>query len=129
MASVRVREGDPAPDFTLPAAAGDTISLSAFRGHSEVVLFFYPKDHSLVCTAEACSFRDSFEAFRSAGAEVIGISTNTVESHRQFAQRNRLPFHLLSDVDGSVRARYGIPRTLGLIPGRVTYVVDRQGIV
>jgi peroxiredoxin Q/BCP len=121
--------GDPAPDFTLPAASGEPISLSQFRGQSEVVLLFYPKDHSLICTAEVCSFRDRFEAFQSAGAEVIGISADTVESHRQFAARNRLPFHLLSDTDGSVRARYGVPRTMGMIPGRVTYLIDRQGIV
>ena len=121
--------GDPAPDFTLPSATGEPVSLSQFRGRSEVVLFFYPKDNSPVCTAEACSFRDSYEAFRSAGAEVIGISADSVESHRRFAARNRLPFHLLSDADGSVRARYGVPRTLGVIPGRVTYLIDRQGIV
>jgi peroxiredoxin Q/BCP len=124
-----VHVGDPAPDFTLPAANGDPIRLSQFRGQSEVVLFFYPKDHSLICTAQACSFRDHFEAFRSTGAEVIGISADTVESHRQFAARNRLPFHLLSDTDGSVRARYGVSRTMGMIPGRVTYLIDRQGIV
>jgi peroxiredoxin Q/BCP len=121
--------GDPAPDFTLLAATGDSVSLSQFKGQSEVVLFFYPKDHSPVCTAEACSFRDSFDAFQSAGADVIGISADPVESHRLFAEQNRLPFRLLSDPDGSVRARYGVPRTLGVIPGRVTYLIDRQGIV
>jgi peroxiredoxin Q/BCP len=128
-ASAPVRVGDPAPDFTLPAATGEPIRLSQFRGRSAVVLFFYPKDHSLICTAEACSFRDSFEALQSAGAEVIGVSADTVESHRQFAARNRLPFLLLSDTAGSVRARYGVPRTLGIIPGRVTYLIDREGIV
>jgi peroxiredoxin Q/BCP len=124
-----VRVGDPAPDFTLPAATGEPVNLSQFKGRSEVVLFFYPKDHSPVCTAEACSFRDSYDAFQNAGAEVIGISADPVESHRLFAERNRLPFHLLSDADGSVRARYGVPRTLGVIPGRVTYLIDSQGIV
>jgi peroxiredoxin Q/BCP len=121
--------GDPAPDFALPAATGETVRLGQFRGRSEVVLFFYPRDHSPVCTAEACSFRDSFEAFQNAGAEVIGISADTVESHRRFAAQNRLPFQLLSDTGGSVRARYGVPRTLGLFPGRVTYLIDRQGVV
>ena len=124
-----VRVGDPAPDFTLLAATGEPVSLSQFKGRSEVVLFFYPKDHSPVCTAEACSFRDSFDAFQNAGAEVIGISADPVESHRLFAAQNRLPFRLLSDADGSVRARYGVPRTLGVIPGRVTYLIDSQGIV
>jgi peroxiredoxin Q/BCP len=121
--------GDPAPDFTLPAATGEPVTLSQYRGRSEVVLFFYPKDHSPVCTAQACAFRDSHEAFRDAGAEVIGISGDAVESHRQFAARNRLPFPLLSDADGTVRGRYGVPKTLGMIPGRVTYLIDRQGIV
>ena len=127
--SSTVRVGDPAPDFTLLAATGEPVSLSQFKGRSEVVLFFYPKDNSPVCTAEACSFRDSYDEFQSAGAEVIGISADPVESHQQFAARNRLQFHLLSDPDGSVRARYGVPRTLGVIPGRVTYMIDRQGMV
>jgi peroxiredoxin Q/BCP len=120
--------GEPAPEFTLLAANGEPVSLSQFRG-SEVVLFFYPKDNSPVCTAEACSFRDSYEAFREAGAEVIGISADPVESHRQFRERNRLPFPLLSDPGGAVRALYGVPRTLGVIPGRVTYLIDSQGVV
>jgi peroxiredoxin Q/BCP len=128
-ASAAVRVGDPAPDFTLQDATGTPVRLSQFRGQSEVVLFFYPKDHSPVCTAEACSFRDSHEAIQSAGAEVIGISADSVASHRQFAARNQLRYHLLSDSGGVIRARYGVPRTLGLIPGRVTYVIDNQGIV
>jgi len=129
MTSRSVRVGDPAPDFTLLAGTGESVSLSQFKGRSEVVLFFYPKDNSPVGTAEACSFRDSFDAFQSAGAEVIGVSADPVESHRLFAAQNRLPFRLLSDLDGSVRARYGVPRTLGVIPGRVTYLIDSQGIV
>src|SRR2546421_12620622 len=102
MASI-VKVGDPAPGFTLASATGEPVSLDQFRGRSEVVLFFYPRDHSPVCTAQACSFRDSFEAFRDAGAEVIGVSADPVESHREFAARNRLPFHLLSDPDGTLR--------------------------
>jgi peroxiredoxin Q/BCP len=128
-ASDGVRVGDPAPDFTLPSASGEPVSLGDFRGGSEVVLFFYSKDNTPVCTAETCSFRDSYEAFREAGAEVIGVSADSVESHRRFAGQHRLPFCLLGDADGSLRARYGVPRTLGLFPGRVTYVIDKQGIV
>jgi peroxiredoxin Q/BCP len=124
-----VRVGDPAPDFTLPSATGEPVSLGEFRGRSEVVLFFYPKSHTPLCTAEACSFRDSYEAFREAEAEVIGISGDSDASHRLFAGRNQLPFRLLSDSDGSLRALYGVPRTLGVFPGRVTYLIDRQGIV
>jgi thioredoxin-dependent peroxiredoxin len=124
-----VRVGDPAPDFTLPSATGEPVSLGDFRGRSEVVLFFYPKDHSPVCTAEACSFRDSYEAFREAEAEVIGVSGDSVGSHRRFAGRHGLPYRLLSDADGSLRARYGVPKTMGVFPGRVTYLIDRNGVI
>jgi peroxiredoxin Q/BCP len=123
------RAGDPAPDFALASATGETVRLSDFRGKSEVVLYFYPKDDTPGCTAEACSFRDSFEAFRDAGATVIGVSSDSGESHRRFAERHRLPFVLLADEDGSVRARYGVPKTLGLIPGRMTFVIDREGVI
>ncbi len=121
--------GDPAPQFTLPQANGEPVSLTDFRGRSAVVLFFYPKDETPGCTAEACSFRDSFEAFRDAGAEVIGISNDSVQSHGHFASRFRLPFLLLSDAGGVVRQRYGVPKTLGILPGRTTYVIDREGVV
>lgn len=121
--------GDPAPEFALPSATGSIVRLADFRGKAEVVLFFYPKDDTAVCTKEACSFRDSYEAFREAGAEVIGISSDSAESHQKFADRNRLPFLLLSDSDGQVRARYGVRKTLGLIPGRTTFLIDRDGII
>jgi peroxiredoxin Q/BCP len=124
-----VRVGDPAPDFTLPTATGEAVSLADFRGRSEVVVFFYPKDDSPVCSAEACSFRDSYEAFRDAGAEVIGISSDPAGSHQRFAQRLGLPFPLLTDAGGAVRARYGVPKTLGLVPGRTTFLIDKQGVV
>jgi thioredoxin-dependent peroxiredoxin len=121
--------GDVAPEFTLPKASGDLVSLSDFRGRSDVVLFFYPKDYSPVCTAEACSFRDSYEVFREAGAEVIGISADSSQSHGRFAARFRLPFVLLSDKGGVVRRRYGVTKTLGIFPGRSTYVIDRVGVI
>jgi peroxiredoxin Q/BCP len=124
-----VRVGDRAPDFEVPSSSGGTIRLSDYRGKSEVVLFFYPKDNTPACAFEACSFRDSYEAFREAGAEVIGISSDSAETHRRFAERFRLPFVLLTDADGALRARFGVPRTLGLFPGRVTYLIDREGIV
>ena len=92
-------------------------------------MFFYPKDNSPVCTAQACSFRDSYDAFRDAGAEVIGISTDSVESHGRFAARLRLPYLLLCDKGGLVRQQYGVTKTLGLFPGRSTYLIDRGGIV
>lgn len=127
--SAALRVGDRAPDFELPSSTGETVRLSDYLGKSEVVLFFYPKDNTPGCTTEACSFRDSHEAFREVGAEVIGISSDSADSHRRFAARFGLPFVLLSDADGALRERYGVPRTLGLFPGRVTYLIDRDGIV
>ena len=127
--SPTLRVGDAAPDFALPSATGETVRLSDFRGNSEVVLFFYPKDNTPGCTVEACSFRDSHETFREAGATVIGISADSADSHRRFAERYSLPFVLVADTDGAVRARYGVPRTLGLLPGRVTYLIDRAGMI
>ncbi len=127
--TANLRVGDPAPDFTRPAASGELISLSQFRGRRAVVLYFYPRDNTTVCTAQACAFRDRYEVFGEAGAEVIGVSVNSLESHRQFAARNGLPFHLLSDADGSLRALYGVAETLWVIPGRVTFVIDKQGII
>lgn len=123
-----VKVGDLAPDFSLPSSKGDLVSLANFRGR-EVVLYFYPKDNTAGCTAEACAFRDSYEDFQEAGAEVIGISSDSETTHGQFARRLNLPFLLLSDRDGAVRARYGVPKTLGLLPGRVTYLIDRDGVV
>jgi peroxiredoxin Q/BCP len=105
------------------------VALADFRGKSAVVLFFYPKDNSPACTAEACSFRDSYEIFKASSAEVIGISSDSEGSHRLFARLWSLPFILLSDNKGEVRARYGVARTMGLFPGRATYLIDREGIV
>ena len=89
----------------------------------------FSKDNTAGCTAEACAFRDSYEVFQEAGAEVIGISSDTEKSHQQFATQHRLPFILLSDLGGVVRKHYGVPATFGLLPGRVTYIIDKQGIV
>ena len=124
-----VKAGDLAPDFALDTADGRTIRLSDYREKSEVVLFFYPKDDSPGCTAEACSFRDSHEDFLDAGAVVIGVSSDNAGDHQAFAGKHRLPFPLLTDAKGSLRTLYGVPKTLGLIPGRVTYLIDRNGVV
>jgi peroxiredoxin Q/BCP len=93
------------------------------------VLYFYPKDDTPGCTVESCSFRDSYEAFKDIGAEVIGISSDSPESHQKFAQKHNLPFTLLSDSDSAVRKVYGVPATLGLLPGRVTFVIDQAGLI
>lgn len=122
-----IAAGDVAPDFTLPDQDGTPVTLADHRG-KVVVLYFYPADETKGCTAEACSFRDAYESFSDLGADVIGVSSQGVESHRSFADNHRLPFRLLADQGGAVRKRYGAT-TLGLIPGRVTYVIDRDGVV
>ena len=127
MASIQV--GECAPDFTAQSQNGQPISLADYRGTSAVVLFFYPKDGTAVCTKEACSFRDAYEDFVQAGAVVIGVSSDSEESHQAFASGHRLPFVLLSDTEGSLRKAFGVPKTLGIMPGRVTYVIDKEGIV
>lgn len=119
--------GQEAPDFSLRDGAGHEVRLSDYRGKQAVVVYFYPKDNTPGCTKEACAFRDSYEDFKAAGAEVIGISSDSGASHQQFAQEHRLPFLLLSDPKGQVRKQYQVPRTLGLLPGRVTFVIDKQG--
>jgi peroxiredoxin Q/BCP len=121
--------GDKAPEFSRPDQNGETISLESFRNQNSVVLFFYPADESPICTREACAFRDAYEDFIEAGAVVIGVSPDSSESHEHFASRHRLPFHLLSDKDGSLRKAFGTPKSLGFLPGRVTYVIDPEGVV
>lgn len=125
----RIKVGDSAPDFTIKNQRGEPVSLKDYLGKKAVVLYFYPKDNSPGCTKEACKFRDSYEDFKDAGAEVIGVSSQSEESHSIFSTSFNLPFSLLSDQDGRVRSLYGVPSSLGLIPGRVTYVIDKEGIV
>jgi peroxiredoxin Q/BCP len=124
-----VQAGGKAPDFTLPAQSGEQVRLADRLGERVVVLYFYPKDNTSGCTAEACAFRDSHQDFADVGAEVIGVSSDSPDKHAAFAGQHSLPFTLLSDQGGKVRRLYGVPATLGLIPGRVTYVIDRQGTV
>lgn len=120
--------GDPAPDFTLPDQDGQPVALKDLRGQ-RVVIYFYPKDDTPGCTAEACGFRDSFARFQELGAEVWGVSGDDNVSHRRFAERYNLPFPLLSDRGNALRQLMGVPKTLGLIPGRVTYIADADGVV
>ncbi|WP_028648210.1 peroxiredoxin [Nocardiopsis sp. CNT312] len=124
-----IQVGDSAPDFTLPTQTGEKVRLHDRLGEHPVVLYFYPKDNTPGCTAQACAFRDSHEVFSDAGAEVIGVSSDSVERHAAFADQHRLPFTLLSDDGGAVRKKFGVPSALGLLPGRVTYVIDREGVV
>jgi len=121
--------GDSVPEVTLHLHTGETTTLADLYRDQVVVLFFYPKDGTAICTKEACAFRDSYEQFTTVGATVVGVSSDSAESHQQFADQHRLPFLLAADPDGALRKAFGVPKTLGLLPGRVTYVIDRQGII
>lgn len=124
-----IKVGDKAPDFSLPAQDGSTVSLKDFAGKKAVVLYFYPKDNTPICTKEACSFRDEYDVFTKKNAEVIGVSSDSVDSHKEFATQQHLQFKLLSDKDGELRKAFGVPKTAKLMPGRVTYVIDKAGVV
>ena len=124
-----VKVGDKAPDFTLSSQMGDKVTLSEYFGKKNIVLYFYPKDETRGCTREACEFRDRYDVFTGLGAEVLGVSSDTLESHKSFATHYGLPFLLLSDVEGDVRKLYGVPSSMGIIPGRVTYIIDKKGVV
>lgn len=125
----KVRVGNGAPGFALTSQYGQTVRLGDLIGEKAIVLYFYPKDDTPGCTAEACSFGDAYEDFVEAGAEVVGVSSDSAESHGRFAAGNGLPFILLSDDGGEVRRLYGVSSTLGIFPGRVTYVIDKRGVV
>jgi thioredoxin-dependent peroxiredoxin len=119
----------PAPEFECRAHDGRQVRLADYRGEKVVVLYFYPMDGTPTCTKEACSFRDSYEEFTKLGAVVIGVSADSSQRHQAFAARQRLPFLLLSDQDGSLRKAYRVPKALRILPGRVTYVIDRAGTI
>ena len=125
----KVGTGDVAPDFTLPSQSGEMVRLWDLLAQRNVVLYFYSKNETPICTAQACAFRDSYEVFTKAGAEVVGISSDSTTSHTRFASNYQLPFILLSDRRREVRRRYGVPNTMRTLPGRATYVIDREGIV
>lgn len=121
--------GDRAPRFALKDGDDKTIELDALLAKGPVVIFFYPKDETPGCTKEACTFRDNFTAFEGLGAAVVGISSDSTESHRRFSGKFGFPFPLLSDPGGATRKAFGVPKTLGLLDGRSTYVLDKEGVV
>lgn len=125
----KISVGDKAPDFELMSQDEKLVKLSDFRG-KKVVLFFYPKDDTGVCKKQACAFRDSYDVFIDEGAEVIGISGDSIESHQEFANKRKLPFTLLSDPKGRVGEEFGVRKFLGFLRlGRVTFVIDKDGVV
>lgn len=121
--------GDQAPGFALKDQHGRTVSLADFTERKNVVVYFYPKDDTPGCTKESCTFRDQYTAFTDIGAEVLGISGDSEQSHAKFAEKYHLPFPLLADSGGAVRQQFRVPKSLGLLPGRVTFVIDKRGIV
>eukprot|EP00250_Pteridium_aquilinum_P026484 c33078_g1_i1 orf=66-722(+) len=125
----KVSKGDVAPPFSLKDQNGKTVSLSKFKG-KPLVLYFYPADETPGCTKQACAFRDSYEKFKKAGAEVVGVSGDSAESHKNFASKYKLPYTLLSDEGNKLRKEWGIPGDFfGSLPGRQTYVIDKKGVV
>ena len=120
--------GDKAPTIELPDEKGTIRRSSDLRGKN-LVLFFYPKDDTPGCTAEACGFRDNYDLFKIFGAEVWGVSSDSQGSHIKFIEKNKLPFPLLCDTNNELREAFGIPKALGIIPGRVTYVIDTKGMI
>jgi len=125
-----LKPGDKIPNFKLFDQNGKLFDINSLLLKKALVIYFYPKDETTGCTKQACAFRDNYQDFQAAGAEVIGISSDSEESHGSFADHHRLPFFLLSDTDRKVRNLFGVPGDLlGLIPGRVTYIIDKQGIV
>lgn len=125
-----IKVGSTIPAFNLPDQNGNMFNINSLLGKKNLVIYFYPKDDSPGCTAQACSFRDQFEVFSDADAVIIGISSQSVKSHKEFAEKHRLGFTLLSDEGNKIRKLFGVPTNfLGLIPGRVTYVTDKSGKV
>lgn len=126
----KIEVGSKIPEFTLMDQNNDAFDISSVIGKKNLVIYFYPKDDTPGCTKEACSFRDQYEEFEDAGAMVIGISSDDVASHKNFAEKYNLSFPLLSDTGGKLRKQFGVPTNLlGFIPGRVTYVVNKKGVV
>jgi len=125
-----LQAGDKCPSFSLPDQRGTVISIDALIGKKLLVIYFYPKDETSGCTREACTFRDNYAIFEELGCEVIGISSDSIEAHERFAANHRLNFTLLADTEKKVRKLFGVPNNLfGLISGRVTYIVDKSGII
>ncbi|OAB25734.1 peroxiredoxin Q/BCP [Flavobacterium fryxellicola] len=127
---MELKVGDKIPKFTAKDADGIDFDSQNIVGQKPLVIYFYPKDNTPGCTTQACSFRDQYEDFKDLGAEVIGISSDSVASHLKFSKQYKLPFILLSDYDKKIRKLFGVPTGMfGLLPGRVTYVTDKNGII
>ena len=125
----KLKKGDKIPSFTLTDQNGNLFNIETIIGKKNLVIYFYPKNETKVCTAQACSFRDAYQDFKDLGCEVIGISSDDVKSHISFAENHSLPFVLLSDGNKKVRKLFGVSNDFLIIPGRTTYVVNKEGII
>jgi peroxiredoxin Q/BCP len=127
---MELKVGDKIPNFLAKDTSGNDFDIKNLVGKKPLVIYFYPKDNTPGCTAQACSFRDQYEDFKDLGAEVIGISGDTIDSHQKFVKQYKLPFILLSDDNKKIRRLFGVPSNMfGMLPGRVTYVADRNGVI
>jgi len=124
----KIKVGSHIPEFKLPDQFGNEFDINNFIGNKNLVIYFYPKDDTPGCTKEACYFRDQYDVFNEADAMIIGISSQSVKSHKDFAEKYKLSFTLLSDEHSIVRKLFGA-FSLGFVPGRITYIVDKKGIV
>ena len=125
-----LKVGDVVPQFTSQTTDGSFFESTEYIGKKPLVIYFYPKDNTRVCTVQACGFRDQYEDFKAFDAEVIGISSDSISSHQKFANQYQLPFILLSDSKKLLRKLFGVPNDLlGILPGRVTYIIDKHGII
>jgi len=124
-----LKVGDKLPNFKAKDTNGNLFDSQDYTGKQALVIYFYPKDETKVCTAQACSFRDNYEEFKDLGAEIIGISADSVQSHVKFKSKFNLPFILLSDNDKKLRKLFGVENDFLLIPGRQTFVVDKNGFI
>lgn len=127
--SSKLKPGDPAPDFELFDQNLNRFKLSECFNRKPVVIFFYPKDETKTCTKEVCCFRDHYKEFQEHGAEVIGVSCDSVETHQNFAEKHHLPYKILSDREGMVKQKYGLTKVLGIIPARETFIINKDGII
>jgi peroxiredoxin Q/BCP len=123
-----IRVGTKVPEFTLADQDGNDLCIKDFEGKKNIVIYFYTKDHARICTKQACYFRDHYELFTEADAVLLGISSQTVDSHKKFKEKHNLNFTLLSDENNAVRKMFGVP-TLGMLSGRFTYIIDNHGKV
>ena len=124
---MKLKIGDQIPSFSLKDQNGNIRTSEKLK--NTLVLFFYPKDDTPGCTIEACGFRDKYDLFKILGAEVWGISNGDTKSHLKFANKNKLQYPLLSDKDNILRRKFGVPKKLGFIEGRVTYIINSEGII